>query len=103
MRLVGRLPAGQPDAALRLLLPSAGWVPARRALADLVLHLEKTHDGLREVVLPDGTIARLERTAAFARASRLARPDEDLDVVVDQVYGSARTPAEHRVRRCPRP
>lgn len=95
VRLAGRLPAGQPDSTLRLLLPDAGWVPSRRALADLVLHMEKTHDGLRRIALPDGSTARLERTAAFARASRLARLDEDLDEVVDEVYGSAGTPAEH--------
>ncbi len=95
VRLVSRLPAGQPDATLRLLLPNAGWAPSRRALSDLVLHLEKTHDGLRQITLPDGSVARLERTAAFARASRLARPDEDLDKVVDEVYGSSSTPAEH--------
>jgi len=94
VRLLAALPDGRPDAAFRLLLPSAAWVPRRRTLADLLLHVEKTHDGLRQVLLPDGSPARLERTAAFARARRLARAGEDLDDVVDEVYGSAWTAAE---------
>jgi hypothetical protein len=94
VRMLGRLPAGQPDATFRLHLPNAAWVPPRRALADLVLHVEKTHDGLRQVRLPDGSVARLERTAAFARASRLAQPAEELDDVVDEVYGVTWTDAE---------
>jgi len=94
VRLLTRMPAGQPDATFRLHLPNADWVPARRALADLVLHVEKTHEGLRQVSLPDGSVARLERTAAFARASRLARPGEDLDDVVDDVYGRTSMAAE---------
>lgn len=89
VRMLSRLPAGQPDATFRLHLPNAGWMPSRRALADLVLHVEKTHDGLRHVRMPDGSVARLERTAAFARASRLASAEEDLDLVVDEVYGAA--------------
>jgi hypothetical protein len=92
VRLLAALPEGRPDAAFRLYLPGAGWAPRRRTLAELVLHTEKTHDGLRLVPMPDGSIARLERSAAFARARRLARPGEDLDALVDEVYGSASTP-----------
>lgn len=94
VRLLRSVPPGQPDAAFRLHLPGAAWVPARRTLADLVLHTEKTHDGLRQVRMPDGSTARLERTAAFARASRVAGPGEDLDAVVDEVYGSSWTDAD---------
>jgi GT2 family glycosyltransferase len=94
VRLLAALPDGRPDAAFRLHLPSAAWAPGRRTLAELVLHVEKTHDGLRWVELPDGTLARLERSAAFARARRLAGPGEDLDDVVGEVYGTARTAAE---------
>lgn len=94
VRMISRLPAGQPDATFRLHLTSADWVPTRRALADLVLHMEKTHDGLRRVRFPDGSVARLERTAAFARASRLAKEGEDLDDVVDEVYGAAVTESD---------
>jgi len=94
VRMLRQVPPGQPDAAFRLHLPNAAWVPARRALADLVLHVEKTHDGLRQVRMPDGSTARLERTAAFARASRLAGPGEELDDVVDEVYGSSWTDAD---------
>ena len=38
--------------------------------------------------MPDGATARLERTAAVQRALRVRRPDEDLDDVVDSLFGS---------------
>jgi len=53
-----------------------------------VLHLERTHNGLRQVMMPDGTTVRVERTAAYARAEKVAGPDEDLDDVVDELFGS---------------
>ena len=70
VRLVGQLPAGQPDAAFRLLLPNADWVPDRRAIADLVLHVEKTHDGLRQVVSAE----RLDRAAGADGCARAGQP-----------------------------
>jgi hypothetical protein len=94
VRMLGRLPAGQPDATFRLHLPNADWVPIRRSLADLLLHVEKTHDGLRRIRMLDASTARLERTAAFARASRLARSGEYLDVVVEEVYGATWSDAD---------
>ena len=94
VRMLRTMPPGQPEATFRLHLPNARWVPLRRTLADLVLHVEKTHDGLRLVRMPDGSTARLERTAAFARASRVATLGEDLDAVVDEVYGVSSTDAE---------
>ncbi|GAB3198657.1 hypothetical protein GCM10027062_13370 [Nocardioides hungaricus] len=77
-------PAGQ----FRLVLGSAAWAPAAEALGTLVLHLERTHHGLRQVMMPDGSSARVERTAAYARARRVAEPGEDLDDVVDELFGS---------------
>ena len=44
-------------------------------------------DGLR-LLLPDGEVARLERTSAFTRAARVVRPGEDLDDAVDAVSGT---------------
>jgi GT2 family glycosyltransferase len=77
-------PAGQ----FRLVLGSAAWAPTPDTLGTLVLHLERTHHGLRQVMMPDGSSARVERTAAFARARRVAEPGEDLDDVVDDLFGS---------------
>lgn len=94
VRLLGAEPEGRSDAMWRLLLPSAAWAVKPRALLALLLHTEKTHEGLRQVLLPDGTAARLERTAALARARRLAGPGEDLDDVLDEVAGSAWMAAE---------
>lgn len=80
------LPASRGQ--FRLVLGSAAWAPTPETLGTLVLHLERTHHGLRQVMMPDGTSARVERTAAFARARKVAEPGEDLDDVVDELFGS---------------
>jgi GT2 family glycosyltransferase len=88
--LAEELPAGRCRAMFRATLPSAAWAPTPDALGDLVLHLERTHHGLRQVLMPDGTSARVERTAAFSRARRV-EPDADgdaLDDLVDELFGS---------------
>ena len=77
-------PAGQ----FRMTLGSAAWAPTAETLGTLVLHLERTHHGLRQVMMPDGSSARVERTAAYARARKVAEPGEDLDDVVDELFGS---------------
>ncbi|WP_148615312.1 glycosyltransferase family 2 protein [Nocardioides rubriscoriae] len=88
--LVEHLPPGRPRAAFRLTLPGTAFAPRPPALEKALLHLEHTHDGLRLVDLPDGTQVRLERTAAFARARRVAAPGEDLDAVVADLAGTQR-------------
>ncbi|MCW2765103.1 MAG: glycosyl transferase, family 2, partial [Nocardioides sp.] len=88
VRLVESLPEGRCEAMFRLTLPDAGWAPRNRSLAALLMHLERTHHGLRQIVMPDGSRARIERTAAFERARRVAVEGEDLDDVVDEIFGS---------------
>ena len=88
VHLVERLPEGRSPAMLRLTLSSATWAPKPKALNRLVRELEWTHHGLRSALMPDGATARLERTAAVQRALRVRRPDEDLDDVVDSLFGS---------------
>jgi hypothetical protein len=74
-------------AQFRLHLP-VGWRPGRGALTRLVQDMQKRSLGLRLVLLPDGQVARLERTAAFERALRVMHTDEDIDDVVDTVAGT---------------
>jgi len=50
--------------------------------------MQKRAQGLRSVVLPDGQVARLERTAAVERAMRVRRDGEDLDDAVAAVSGT---------------
>ncbi|NUW36624.1 glycosyltransferase [Nonomuraea sp. SMC257] len=68
-----------------------GWSPGVDSLARLLDLCREEGLGLVSVLLeesPDGVVAaRLERTAAFARARVVARPGEDLDDVVDEVAG----------------
>ena len=66
----------------------AGWAPEREAVARLAREMSKLDRGLSSVLLPDGQVARLERTSAFTRAARVARPGEDLDDAVDAVSGT---------------
>ncbi|GEP35306.1 hypothetical protein NSZ01_30740 [Nocardioides szechwanensis] len=88
VRLLSELPPGRCEAMFRLTLGDASWCPLPEALTALVMHVERTHHGLRQVMMPDGSSARLERTAAVQRARRVAGADEDLDAVIDEVYGT---------------
>lgn len=96
VRLVEALPPGRSPAMLRLVLSSARWAPGRQSLNRMIRELEWTHHGLRSALMPDGSTARLERTAAYARALRVvsagsdaaAGPDPSLDDVVDELFGS---------------
>ena len=81
------VPASAFPAPYRLLLP-AGWAPDREAVARLAREMSKLDRGLSSVLLPDGRVARLERTSAYTRAARVLRPDEDLDDAVDDVSGT---------------
>ncbi|MFE3453251.1 glycosyltransferase [Nonomuraea sp. NPDC059194] len=69
----------------------AGWAPGADTLARLLGVAADEGQGLVDVLLSEtaeGVVtARLERTAAFARAAIVAQPGEDLDDVVDSVFG----------------
>ena len=71
-------------ALFRMHLPT-GWRPGGCTVEDLVLEMQRRAQGLRSVLLPDGSVVRLERTTAFERARRVMRAGEDLDDVVDEV------------------
>ena len=73
--------------AWRLELP-AGWAPGRDTIRRLTREAHTNVRGLVSATMPDGSVARFERTATFARAQRVAASDEDLDDVVDALTGS---------------
>lgn len=87
VRLVETLTPTAFPAAFRMQLP-AGWRPGRKTMEQAVQVMQREALGLRSVLLPDGQVVRFERTAAFERARRTIRPQEDLDDVVDLVSGS---------------
>ena len=104
-RLVRAAYAGEPRVVLaeapgrrrgqfRLVLANADWAPTPDTVGTLVLHLERTHHGLRQVLMADGSVARVERTAAYARAAKVAAAGADLDGpeglddLVDELFGS---------------
>jgi glycosyltransferase involved in cell wall biosynthesis len=88
VRLVESLPEGRCPAMFRMTLENAEWAPTRKTLARLVHHLERTHHGLRVVRMPDGTVARIERTAAVSRSQHVIKSGEFLDDVLDELFGS---------------
>ncbi|WP_203885228.1 glycosyltransferase family 2 protein [Planotetraspora kaengkrachanensis] len=83
---------GRPGLAPFVLRLPSGWVPGEDGLAQLTDLMTERGLGLVSVFLaeqPDGIVAaRMERTAAFARAEMLAEDGEDLDGVVTEIYGS---------------
>ena len=93
VRRVETLPDGRSPASFRLSLPGPDYLPAGAALEEVLKRMERTHEGSLLIELPDGQVARLERTAAVERAHRVARPAEPFDEVLAEVYGVTRTSA----------
>ncbi len=76
-------------AMFRLTLP-AGFAPAPDTLERLVKEADRHAWGVVCLALAERdtvVAARLERTAAVTRAARLRAPGEDLDDVIDEVFG----------------
>jgi glycosyltransferase involved in cell wall biosynthesis len=88
VHLVEDLPEGRSAAMFRLTLENADWAPTHKTVARLLSNLERSHHGLRLVRMPDGTTARVERTAAVARAHRVIKQGEFLDDVLDELFGA---------------
>ncbi|MEV4169395.1 glycosyltransferase [Nonomuraea sp. NPDC049709] len=82
------VPVSAAPAPFLLTVP-AGWVLGADTLAKLVRHADKDLLGLVSVALAEGPggveTARLERTAAFARAALFPGSADDL---VDELFGS---------------
>ena len=72
----------------RMTLENADWAPTHKTVARLLHHLERSHHGLRLVRMPDGTTARIERTAAVSRAHHVIKSGEFLDDVLDELFGA---------------
>lgn len=76
-----------------LLTLTPGAVPRRDGLANLVAHADAQRLGRLDTAVPSrlGPLPiRLDRTAALARAERLREPGEDLDAVLEAVWGTGR-------------
>lgn len=87
VRFAEQAPTTAFPAPYLLRLPP-GWAPATETVARLAREMMKLDRGLSSVLLPDGEVARLERTSAFTRAAKVVRPGEDLDDAVDAVSGT---------------
>ncbi|HEX5560909.1 MAG TPA: glycosyltransferase [Nocardioidaceae bacterium] len=101
VRFVEDVPDTAFPATFRLRLPT-GWAPGPDSLRRLALEMTRRDLGLVSLLLPDGCVARLERTSAVNRALTLLRvPErpargpttggtgpESVDDLVDQVSGS---------------
>ena len=79
----------------RLVLADADLVPHPATLRLLVADMERTGAGLKTYVAAGRTVARLERTAAYARADRHQVSDTDArDAFVAETFGAYTHPAE---------
>ena len=87
VHLVEQAPASAFPASFRLDLP-AGWRAGEGTLAPLLKRMEREELGRVSVLMPDGSIGVLERTAATARTDRLIRDGEMRDDVMDAIYGA---------------
>ena len=72
----------------RMTLENAEWAPTHKTVARLLHNMERTHHGLRIIRMPDGSTARIERTAAVSRAHHVIKSGEFLDDVLDELFGS---------------
>jgi GT2 family glycosyltransferase len=66
----------------------AGWRPEPGSIAALLSHMETQALGQVSVLMPDQTVAVLERVAARARLDRLIREGEDRTDAMDELYGT---------------
>lgn len=79
----------------RMTLTGPDHVPLPAALRLLVADMERTGAGLRTYVADGRTVARLERTAAYARADRHRVTDPaERDAFVSETFGARAHPAD---------
>jgi hypothetical protein len=108
VKLVESVPPTSAPVPFRFTCP-AGWVLTADALHRLIDIADGRRHGMVLLSLPRGSRAsagRLERTAAVARALRLRDDGEDLEQVVDEIFGTHRidgtewamVPASERTR-----
>ncbi len=84
---------GSSDAEFVLTLPDVSLAPQPSTLSALLDDLERTHHGVRVLSYGSGVVARLERTSALARVSRLAGADDDREALLDESFGVKTYPA----------
>lgn len=91
VRLVDDAGPTSAPAPFRLVCPP-GWTVAAETLDTLIAKADKTDLGLLHIALTEtheGIVtARLERTAAIARALHVIKDGEEFDDVVHELYGS---------------
>lgn len=86
VKLVDVAPESAFPAAFGMDLP-VGCRPEPTSLGRLLKRMESQALGHVSVLMADGSVVRIERTAAAARTGRLILDQEDRDDVMDEVYG----------------
>ncbi|WP_210649634.1 glycosyltransferase [Nocardioides sp. SYSU D00065] len=86
VRLVESTPEVR-EAEFVLTLPDVSLAPLPATLAALLDDLERTHHGARVLTYASGATARLERTAALARVSRLMAEGDDPEALLEESFG----------------
>jgi GT2 family glycosyltransferase len=80
-------PSDAFPAAFQMSIP-AGWVVSPSAVETLLKEMEHRFHGVRQILLADGQVASVRRTAAIRRAAHVIEHGDDLVDVVDELFGS---------------
>ena len=80
-------PADAFPSAFQMSVP-AGWRVAPPTVETLLREMERSSHGVRQILLADGQVAWVRRTAATRRAAHVMQEGDDLVDVLDELFGS---------------
>lgn len=79
-----------PDAfpsAFQMSIPP-GWRVSGQTVETVLMEMERSSHGVRQILLADGQVAWVRRTAATRRAAHVVEQGDDLVDVLDELFGS---------------
>jgi glycosyltransferase involved in cell wall biosynthesis len=84
---VESFPVDAFPSAFQMSVP-AGWRVSAPAVETLLKDMERSSHGVRQILLADGQVAWVRRTAAVRRAAHVLDEGEDVVDVLDELFGS---------------
>jgi hypothetical protein len=87
VRFAGDFPVDAFPSAFQMTVP-AGWRVSPPTVETLLREMERSSHGVRQILLADGQVAWVRRTAATRRAAHVLQEGDDLVDVLDELFGS---------------